>query len=190
MLHHLFMDTPSLSLLPSSLSRLPPSLSPSFPPSLLLSFFLYLSLSPSLLPSFSPSLPPSPSLLLSFLLSLSSQDISAHKSSRTTTAVPPQLGSSPSLLTYPLPPHEYAPHHQLYTMMRPGTISMAPQPIQPAKPCMTNEMGPPIFMPCECVNSLYICIHVYCTGYQCLLYICSVHRDIIFLSSFSLFHTQ
>ena len=87
------------------------------------------------------------------------QDISSsHKSSRTaTTALTPQLGpptASPSLLAYPLPPppphHDYS--HHLYTMMRPGALAMAPQmaqSIQTAKPCRSNDMGPPIFMPCE-----------------------------------------
>ena len=102
--------------------------------------------------SLSFSLPPT---LYPFLF----QDISSsHKSPRTaTTALTPQLGPptvSPSLLAYPLPPplphHDYS--HRLYTMMRPGTLAMAPQmaqSIQTAKPCLTNDMGPPIFMPCE-----------------------------------------
>ena len=115
------------------------------PPS---SLFCYLPLSLPL----SPSVPASLFHSLSFSSLSLPQDISAHKSSRTAPAIPPPLGPSPpsSLLAYP---HEYSagPHHRLYTMMRPGAISIPPQmtqPIQSAKPCLTNDMGPPIFMPC------------------------------------------
>ena len=43
-------------------------------------------------------------------------------------------------------------------MMRPGTGLGIAASI-PAKPCITNDMGPPIFMPCE----LFVCVCMYIT---------------------------
>ena len=101
-----------------------------------------------------PSLCPPPSLLLppppSSSLLHPPQDSAAHKS-RTPTSISPSLGPSSSLLPYPLPPHDYTSHARLYPIMHPG-ISIPPpmaQSLQPSKPCLTNEMGPPIFMPCK-----------------------------------------